>query len=269
MLSSLIISTYNWPKALDLVLYSILNQVVLVDEIIIADDGSKDDTKKIIEEYRKKFQIELVHVWHKDQGFRKAIILNKAFKIAKGDYIIQIDGDILLHKFFIKNHLDNAARGFFLHGGRVFLNQETTIKCLKYRTINFNIFSKGILNRLNTLYLPSLSFLFNYKSSSLNKTRGCNFSCWQEDFTLVNGYNEEMVGWGLEDTELSARMLNNNIYKKRLKFIAITYHLDHPTQNKDGFNVNKAILNDVINLKIKKCLKGLNENRNENRNEIS
>ena len=141
----------------------------------------------------------------------------------------------------------------------MFLNKETTIKCLKNRTFNFNFFSKGILNRLNTFYIPPLLFLFNYKSSSLNKTRGCNFSCWKEDFILVNGYNEEMVGWGLEDTEISARMLNNNIYKKQLKFIAITYHLDHPVQNKEGFNVNKSILKEVIKLKIKKCLNGVNE----------
>lgn len=112
--SSLIVSTYNWPEALDLVLLSILNQTVFPIEVIIADDGSTNKTKELIEKYQKIFPVKLMHVWHEDDGFRKTIILNEAYRIAQGDYIIQIDGDIILNKYFIEDHLKNANQAISL-----------------------------------------------------------------------------------------------------------------------------------------------------------
>lgn len=45
MKTTLLITTYNWPKALELVLYSVLHQHVKPDEVVIADDGSTEETK--------------------------------------------------------------------------------------------------------------------------------------------------------------------------------------------------------------------------------
>jgi glycosyltransferase involved in cell wall biosynthesis len=45
---SLIITTYNWPEALFLVLKSVKNQFILPDEIIVADDGSSKETANVI-----------------------------------------------------------------------------------------------------------------------------------------------------------------------------------------------------------------------------
>lgn len=95
MLVSLMISTYNWKEALSLCLYSAFAQTVKPCEILIADDGSRDDTKQLIEKMRTKTDIPIVHVWHEDKGFRLSAIRNRSIERAKGDYIIQIDGDIL------------------------------------------------------------------------------------------------------------------------------------------------------------------------------
>jgi len=254
---SLIISTYNWPEALGLVLKSVLTQTVLVDEIIIADDGSSESTKLIIDDYRQFLSIPLIHIWHKDLGFRKTIIMNKAYSSASGDYIIQIDGDIILHPKFIQDHINNAKEMQFIHGGRVFLNSVTTLERLHNSRIDFNFFTRGLSNRLNTVYSPFLSLFFKFKSHSLNKTRGCNFSCWKKDFETVNGYNEDMVGWGFEDTELSARLINNNILKTRLKFLALTYHLHHSSNTKGNSEFNRKILDNTINSKSKLCKNGI------------
>src|SRR6185437_1204228 len=109
----LLISTYNWPEALELVFLSILGQARMPDEILIADDGSGDDTRKLIDSYREKFNIPIRHAWHEDNGFRKSIVLNKAVKLAESDYIIEIDGDIILDHRFIADHIKQAAKGFF------------------------------------------------------------------------------------------------------------------------------------------------------------
>lgn len=100
---TLVTPTYNWPEALELLLLSILNQTVLPNEVIIADDGSKDDTKKLIEDFQKIFPIPLIHVWHEDLKNRKPKIMNTAIAAAKYEYIIEIDGDIIMNKYFIED----------------------------------------------------------------------------------------------------------------------------------------------------------------------
>ena len=87
--------------------------------MIIADDGSKDNTKELINGFRAGFPIPLIHVWHEDNGFNKSIILNKAIAKASGDYIIQSDGDCILHPFFVKDHLKHATRNQYLYGSLV------------------------------------------------------------------------------------------------------------------------------------------------------
>ena len=258
MKTSLIISTFNWPDALKMVLKSVLNQTILVDEIIIADDGSTKTTKLVIDNFSKLSSIPLIHSWHEDLGFRKSVILNKAFSMATGDYIIQIDGDIILHPKFIQDHINNAKKKHFIHGSRVLLNKSITLRRLNDEDINFNFFNFGLSNRINTIRSPFLSFLFQCPSTSLSKTRGCNFSCWKKDFEEVNGYNEDMVGWGFEDTELSARLINNSIFKTRLKFLALTYHLFHSVKNKAAADdLNIKILNHTIKKNLKYCENGL------------
>ena len=259
MRTSLIISTYNWPEALDLVLKSVLLQSSPVDEVIIADDGSLDSTKLIVEKYKNIFRTSINHIWHKDVGFRKTKILNKAFLACSGDYIIQIDGDIILHENFIKDHIKNAEENRFIHGGRVFLNKSITLERIKSTEINFHFFNYGITNRINTIYSPFLSNFFNYKSITLSKTRGCNFSCWKKDFIMVNGYNEDMLGWGFEDSELSARLIHNGLFKKRLKFTALTYHLYHENNSKKDISLNLSILKNCVVEKNVTCKNGINK----------
>jgi len=260
--TTLIISTYNWPKALELVLLSLLKQSILPDEIIIADDGSTKETKQLIERYSNRFQFGIQHIWQADNGFQKTSILNKAVAKAKGDYIIQIDGDIVLHKHFIKDHNESAKQGVFIHGSRTFLNKEITTNAIQASNINFSIFKNGIKNRFNGLYSPCLSKIISRKNNNLKGTRGCNFSFWKQDFITVNGYNEDMIGWGKEDTELSVRLINNNLQKHKLKCRAVCYHLHHKISSRRGLNINNTILELALQNKIKKCSNGADKYAN-------
>ena len=119
---SLIISTYNWPEALRLSLMTVLHQTQYPHEIVIADEGSTIETQNMIKELQTEYPIPIQHIWHEDKGFRKTMIMNKAVKAATGDYIIQIDGDILLHPYFIADHLEIAEPGYFIRGGRTLIN---------------------------------------------------------------------------------------------------------------------------------------------------
>ena len=102
---SILVSTYNWPEALEFSLRSMFAQTILPDEIVIADDGSTQETKELIDKLRKETTIPIKHVWHEDKGFRKTIILNMAIAQITGDYILQVDGDVVLSPHFVSDHL--------------------------------------------------------------------------------------------------------------------------------------------------------------------
>ena len=168
--ASLVISTYNWAEALQLVLKSVLNQNVMPIEIIIADDGSTKATKNRIDTFRSKFSIPIHHIWQADKGFRKSMIINKAIASAKGNYIIQVDGDCIMHRSFIKDHLRYAKKGLYLSGSRVSLKKPYLKSLFNDQKIKFNALSKGLKKRGRALHLPILSsFYKNRKQLNLRK----------------------------------------------------------------------------------------------------
>jgi glycosyltransferase involved in cell wall biosynthesis len=259
--SSLIISTYNWPEALNLVLLSVKDQYILPKEVIIADDGSGDATKELIDSFKQDFPVPLIHVWHEDKGFRLAEIRNKAISSVTSDYVIQVDGDTVLHKHFINDHLRAAEKGFFISGSRVLVDKIGTENAQKNFKINFHFLSKNIKNRLNTLRIPFLSPYFEKKTYNLEKAsstvRGCNMSFWLNDLKQTNGYCVEMTGWGFEDWELSARLINSGLGKKRIKFGAILFHQYHELHEKSGININEELYNITIREKLIICKNGI------------
>lgn len=257
--TALIIATYNWPEALELVLLSVLNQSIFPDEIIIADDGSTPETKQLVQNYLQKFKPKIQHIWQEDNGFQKTCILNKAVAASTSDYIIQIDGDILLHKHFIKDHISNAKQGTFIHASRVFLNKKITNEAITNKFYNFSFFKIGISNRFNIIRSHLLSTILSTINYNLNGTRGCNFSFWKHNFIDVNGYNEDMKGWGKEDTELSVRLINTRVKKYKLKCLAICYHLYHNSSSRKGLNMNNTILAETISTKKISCINGINK----------
>ncbi|MCB0457872.1 MAG: glycosyltransferase family 2 protein [Flavobacteriaceae bacterium] len=259
MKTSLLVSTYNWPEALELVFKSVENQTVKPDEFLIADDGSKLETKELIDSYIKKTTIPVVHVWHEDEGFRRSSILNKAIAKANGDYIIQTDGDCIMHKDFIKDHKANAIKNCYLYGSRVSILESYLDTLFSTKKMRFHFFSKGIKKRGRTLRIPFLAKLYRPKNTLSDKLRGCNLSFWKQDFIAVNGYNEAMTGWGREDSELIVRMLNKGIKGKRLKFGGIVYHIWHKTASQHNFNKNDEIQKEAIEKKHTWCENGINQ----------
>ncbi len=256
--TSLLVCTYNWPAALELVLKSVLNQVQLPDEVLVVDDGSKEDTKLLVERYQEDFPIPLYHIWHPDDGFRKTVILNEAIAKANGDYLIQMDGDCVCHPFFVKDHIDFASKGSFGQGSRVFMNPIKSEKALQDFSFKIPFFSKGIVNRLNALHLPILRKIMDRPSTSLSGTRGCNVAFWKDDLVKVNGYNEDIQGWGREDTELAVRLMNSGVVKRKLKFGAIQYHIHHEDNSRGKLASNHMTLETAIAENWKRCPNGLN-----------
>lgn len=256
---TLVISTYNWPKALELVFKSILNLRVLPNEIIIADDGSDERTKAAIEDFKQKIRIPTIHLWQEDLGFRKTIIMNRAISSASGNYIIQIDGDIILHPKFVADHIEEAQHGYYIKGSRSMLSPNLTNTIINTKNINISSLTPGVGSKINASYLPILSGLFKGNHFRSNNLRGCNFSFWKHDFIAVNGYNNELEGWGHEDIELAARLTNLGIRQRQLKLKAVCFHLHHKINSRHNEDINFKKYLNTVKKKTVRCKNGIIE----------
>jgi len=253
--TSLLISTYNWPNALKLCLDSVVKQTAIPGEVLIADDGSTDETRQLLDSY--KSQLNIVHIWHEDKGFRLAEIRNKAIKKASGEYIVQIDGDIILDSHFIADHIDFAKKGYYARGTRVKLSKELSEKLWRGDRIALNLFTPGLETRENAIRFGVLTGLLNKPKKQSSNALGCNMAFWRNDLLKVNGYNNELTGWGHEDEELCARLVNSNILRRKIKYNAIAYHQYHKERMKDNENEHNNIIATTINNKITRHKNGI------------
>ncbi len=256
---SLVTPTYNWPEALELLLESILKQTHLPNEVLIADDGSRPETKELIEKYQAIFPVPLHHIWHEDNGNQKPKIMNKAIAKAQYDYIVEIDGDIIIHPYFVEDHLRFAEKGVYLFGSRVNIQPEILDTIFKQKITKFHFFSKGIKKRGRTIHFPFLMRFAKLHDTRSGKLRGCNMSFWRSDFIRVNGFNESLVGWGIDDSEMIQRLHNSGIKGKRLKHAGIAYHIYHKEQSKSHIAINDEIERITTEQKLTTIEKGINQ----------
>jgi glycosyltransferase involved in cell wall biosynthesis len=250
---TLFLTTYNWPEALSLCLQSIARQSCLPDEVIVADDGSGDATRALIEEFKPDFPCPLIHVWQEDKGYRINAIRNKAIAKASHPYIIQIDGDIICDKNFVKDHLTFARNNRLVIGRRTDVSAEDTTrfcKDLKYdRLLAFRCQPVAILHQ---------HLLYDHKK--VKGVRGCNMAYWREDAFKVNGYEESMTGKGPDDKEFAVRLIHNGVRAYNLKFYAIAHHLYHGDEGlRNNYGDNQRLYAKTIKNRRILAIKGLNQ----------
>jgi len=256
---SLIVATYNWPRALALVLESVRGQRTMPFEVLIADDGSRDETRALIDQTRATFPVPLVHVWHEDTGFRLAAIRNKAIAAARGEYMVQIDGDIVMHPAFIGAHARFARRGHWVQGSRALIERPTTERLLTGERIRLWPFTPALRLRQNALYAPLLTSLVKGPRDGLKRIRGAHMAFWRDDLLRVNGYDETIEGWGREDSELATRLINAGVSRRNFKFSAICYHLWHKQANVDAVDRNHEVFLRTVRERRTRCALGVDQ----------
>ena len=144
-------------------LNSVLEQTVKPREVIIADDGSRKETIDLVKDFQKSYPwLNIIHSWQEDDGFRLSMSRNKAINCASGKYLIIIDGDLILEKHFIQDHIENMEKGYFVQGSRVIVDEKNSKNLLKNRMPNFifRLFEKGFKNKANMIRCGILSKMF-------------------------------------------------------------------------------------------------------------
>jgi glycosyltransferase involved in cell wall biosynthesis len=248
-----VITTYNSPKWLEKVFWGYEAQSDSDFELIIADDGSTDETKNLIAKYQEHSTLNIKHVWHEDNGFQKTIILNKAIASTDCDYLIFTDGDCIPRYDLVSVHKEQAEVGHYCSAGYYKLTMPVSEMLSKDDIVSRNAFDyewlkqQGQTKNSKSLKLTcKKDWLFNLLTPAKATWNGANSSAYKKDIVSVNGFDERMQYGGL-DVEMGERMLNKGIKSKQIRYSTVCIHLDHARgySSPESWEKNKSIREKV------------------------
>jgi len=249
-LISVVVTTFDRVDALDAVLRSLAAQTDRDFEVVVADDGSGPETAALIESWKSRIGVPLLHVWHRHEGFRAAEIRNRAIQLSRGAYVIFLDGDCLTRPDFIARHRKLAERGWFVAGNRVLLTAMFTKRALRegvtpemWRLSQWMSPWLGArMNRLAPLVRLPLGPLRKVRARAWKGARSCNLAVWRADLDRVDGFDADYRGWGREDSDLVVRLLRAGVLRKDGSFATGVLHLHHAEFDRAALPDNDARL---------------------------
>ncbi len=248
-LLSIVVSTYNWPQALEIVLQSLERQTERGFEVVVADDGSREETAALIQRTQCRFPVPLKHAWQADQGFRAAAIRNRAFEITRGDYVVIIDGDCFVLPDFVATHRRLAEPGWFVSGKRSYLRPGITERILDHRPClglasRAAWFGRALLNQCTrpAEFIALGEGAFRKKQpAEWQKAQTCNLALWRSDFLRINGFDERYVGHGLEDSDFVLRLIRSGVRRKLGNNASLVLHLNHERRDRPPESKNAEL----------------------------
>ncbi|PKO39511.1 MAG: glycosyl transferase family 2 [Betaproteobacteria bacterium HGW-Betaproteobacteria-4] len=254
-LISIVVTTYNRPDALRAVLASLAAQTDAAFEVLVADDGSRQETAAAVAEAAVNFPVSLAHLWQQDDGFRAAAARNLAVAASRGDYLVFVDGDCVLRPDFVARHRALAEAGWFVAGNRVLLSESFTKKVLQLPMIELHGDSRlswlgrrfsGAINRwLPLCFVPGNGWR-KRQPQRWQGARTCNLAMWRADFDAINGFDEAFQGWGHEDADLAIRLLHAGVQRKDGRFATAVLHLWHRENDRSNLAENERRLAEIL-----------------------
>jgi glycosyltransferase involved in cell wall biosynthesis len=258
---AVIVNTCNQADYLGRVLAAVAAQSQPADEVIVADDGSGEDTRTMFARWRRAQSLRCEHVWQEHAGFRRARILNLAIAQARAEYLVFLDGDTVPHPRFLADHRLLSAPGQFVQGHRALVGKEAA------KWFGARDFADDRRRAILRWQLSGLKHAFRWpvalktRRTDLDGIRGCNLGIWRADLVRVNGYNEEFTGWGREDSELAVRLMNSGVRRLDVRGRACCFHLWHPAASRSGLGDNDSRLAAAITAHATRCEQGLDQHR--------
>jgi len=260
---AIIISTYNAAPFLSMTLEGYAQQSDREFSIYIADDGSGPEIAAVIKAFSNRHDIPIRHLWHEDNGYRRALALNRAIDVVTEPYIVLTDADCVPLPDMIATHKSIAEQGMLIRGSRVLISEGKTaalgkaaawspdqsfLQWLQWRM-------RGYINRLFPILMPPFT---SSQSEKLPGIRGCHFAFWTADARQVNGFDSSYEGWGREDSDFAARLFHAGVKRKNLYGMPVM-HLWHKEASRDRLGTNDDILNRCLQEKRIRAIQGLDE----------
>ena len=238
MNSSIIITTYENPTALELVFRGLLRQSARIEEVIFADDGSTDQTQDMIAEFARATDFSVSHMWHQRQGIQKAGIVNSAIAVSRGKNLLFLDGDCVPDRSWMADHLGEADGKTVWQGRRVQIAPQVTQRLSPEQVAagalegwcsaeKFGQLFRGERRNFHlAIRIPRpVVRLFDHRKGLM----GCNFSAPREAIENVNGYDASWLGaqYLCEDLDLEIRLRQQETPLTPLLHAANVFHLNH------------------------------------------
>jgi len=236
---ALLITTYNRPDALNLVLESVSRQSRLPDQVIICDDGSDSNTSEIAASWSN--QLPIRHAWSPDMNFRAALTRNLGILKSAADILIFLDGDCLLPPSFIEQHVKLVEPGHLVSGGRHLLNYKQTKSVLSRALALSAVFDNWKFSSW------PLGFLRDLSPRNWESVRTCNLSLYREDALRIAGFDESYVGWGREDSDFVVRLIHSGVKIRSGRLAACVAHLYHSESSRNNLSINDQRFRESLN----------------------
>lgn len=150
-MASIIIPCYNAAETLPKTLDSLKKQIYKNFEVIIVDDGSKDNIDDVVDYAKKNYGLNIIYVKQKNSGVSAA--RNHGINKARGKYLCFLDGDDVLHPLFLEQCI----------GACESLNSDTVLT-YQNRKIDEVINGKGIetiINKVSDIETFMEHFMYN------------------------------------------------------------------------------------------------------------
>lgn len=229
---SVLMNTFDRAHLLRLALASYLRQTEGGFEIVIADDGSTDDTPEAIASFRGRAPFDVTHVRQERRGHRRAAVLNRGIERCRGEQILFTDCDSLALSDLIAVHRRHARPDRLLCGGYVRLSREET------EAITETDIIEGAFERLFTprrrIEVLRKHLEARWQILRRRKRRphnmGLNYSVRRESLVRINGYDEELEGWGAADGDVRERLRPAGVQPFSLCRRAVVLHMWHPEE---------------------------------------
>ncbi len=247
---AVIVTTYNWPRALAAVLRSLARQSHGDYQVLVADDGSGPDTARVVEQAAAGFPVPLRHVWQEDTGFRAGAARNRAAAASNADYLLFLDGDCLVRRDFLTRHAQLADKQRFVAGNRILFSPQLSEQILqqnlaaeRWGLLQWTVqrLNGGVNRLLSLARLPNGGWR-DRRPNSWPGVKTCNLGLWRDDFFAVNGFDERYQGWGYEDSDLTIRLIRNGVRRRDGRFATTVLHLWHNEHERAGTDANLARL---------------------------
>ena len=244
---SVIVPVYNRFENLRSLFQCLLKQNKNFDELIIADDGSKENVINYIADLLPKVNFKIKHIYHEDKGFRKTKILNEAVKNSMGDILIFCDQDLILGEDYIEKMSKIKKKEFRMcrpHNTEEKEKDEIIKKVelgFKYEKCIKNIPIEYINSVNKTLKKDRIRRVFqvlNLKQRGI-KLVGMSYSLLKEDYININGYDEKYIGWGYEDDDFGNRLTASGVRGREVFTDQILLHLWHPVSSSKKESLNE------------------------------
>lgn len=236
---TLIVTVYNRLEYIRNMLLCLIQQTKQIDELILADDGSKDDVKLVIEDLIEKCNFKIKIVYQEDIGFRLARSRNNGAREAIGEFLIFLDQDVIFSNDFIEKIYHARKKKKIICTKAIFSLEAQKNKVQKniiesnnicYTEIYKNTIEEYQKKSLEKIIIKDILYKYLYKLKLRSrgiKILGLIFALYKEDYININGFDEKFKGWGEEDDDFGNRFFKYGGEVEVVRFKEYPIHMFH------------------------------------------